>query len=267
MAHIGSIKERLTLTLTVKNFFRYERPAFGYGYETHDVYIMVDAAGNTFKVDTTSTLGIEGTTKHNTWCFEPVRKGDVIVLKGTVKAHDTYKDEPQTILQRCKVVEFVSKAPSPEDIKKAKKKEQKLSVGANDQVITMLYSRYKEHYSDCETIIDSYNKDAGTIKVIVREGRMKKSGVRYQHFSGYQLTNEEGTVVCYKAISEDNAIKRANKEYPNHTWECTQVFMYGHGGSMGWNENTLRQATSSDEESEDIDQTIDWMYESNNWND
>ena len=42
--------------------------------------------------------------------------------------------------------------------------------------VTMLYRRYKQHYSDCETVADSYNKSLKTIVVLIPDGRVKSSG-------------------------------------------------------------------------------------------
>lgn len=258
MAHVGNIKDRISVKVTLVNTFRYEKPSYvGYRDESHDVYIMKDEAGNTFKCDTTGVLGIEGTTPRGIYLFNPAQKGDVFLLKGTIKGFGEYKGEPQTILQRCKVVEFIEKAPSEEEIKAKKKAEQ--VIKETDQVIRMKYSTYKEHYSDCETVYDSYIKGNASVEVIIPEGRMKNSGVRYEHFSGYQFTNEAGEVVCYKAVSEENATKRVNKEFPNHSWECTKIFDYGRSGSMSYNTN--RPKKTHNESQEDILEVINKSLE------
>ena len=51
-----------------------------------------------------------------------------------------------------------------------------------EQIIRMKYKAYKEHYSDCETVYDSYDKGNKSIEVIIPEGRMKNSGVRGKKF-------------------------------------------------------------------------------------
>ena len=106
----------------------------------------------------------------------------------------------------------------------------------------MPYKQYKEHYSDCETLAGTYKDkdDMGrriyaTITVIIREGRLKNSGTRFQHYSGYQFTNENGKYITYRAVSEENAKKRCEKENPNHTWECTKIYNYRRmSGRLSW---------------------------------
>lgn len=82
---------------------------------------------------------------------------------------------------------------------------------------TMLYRRYKQHFSDCETIIGSYNKELKTIDVIIPEGRMKKSGVRgrtfhYMEFEGVEIATGRKVRCTIKATCLANAIKRLSKD-------------------------------------------------------
>ena len=98
----------------------------------------------------------------------------------------------------------------------------------------MPYKQYKEHYSDCETVIDSFetHRDRpATIKVIIREGRLKASGVRGQHFYWFVFEITEGDEKfesSYYAVSEKNAEKRCIKEFPEATKrECVKVLRFG----------------------------------------
>jgi hypothetical protein len=87
----------------------------------------------------------------------------------------------------------------------------------------MPYRQYKEHYSDCETVIDSYEDRNGNkvIKVIIREGRLKNSGVRGKHFSGYEVEfkdeNGKKARCTFRAVCEDNVMKQWKKLFPNCT--------------------------------------------------
>lgn len=86
---------------------------------------------------------------------------------------------------------------------------------------TMLYGRYKQHFSDCETVAGSYDKNRKTIEVMIPEGRMKPSGVRGQSFKYIEFNGVEtatGRVVrcIIKATCKANAIKRLPK---NCTWD------------------------------------------------
>ena len=81
---------------------------------------------------------------------------------------------------------------------------------------TKLYRRYKKSFSDCETVLGSYDKDRKTIDVMLPDGRMKPSGVRGQTFKYMEFTGVENAtgrpVRCtIKAICRDNAIKRLSK--------------------------------------------------------
>ena len=105
--------------------------------------------------------------------------------------------------------------------------EQKASLRSEDFIWEMPYKQYKKHYADCETLAGSYRAPeygVATIKVIIREGRLKASGVRGRHFGGYQLINAKGVHVVYRAVSEENAIRRAEKDYPDETWQCDKIY-------------------------------------------
>lgn len=220
MAHVGQVKERLTITATVTKRYQYTAPAYGYGYENRDMYILKDDEGNVFKYDTTGCLCLEP--EENV--YEPANEGDKIVLKGTVKYHTKYKGEPQTVLSRCKMISFVSKGLSPEEKKAIYKQNLLDSITEGDFIYTMPYRQYKESYDDCETIPDSYDKRNSTIQVIVREGRLKPSGVRFQHFHTYRFEDAEAKRVrCVYAVSEENARRRAEKENPENNWVLVEI--------------------------------------------
>lgn len=84
--HLGVVGERLTLTLTVRRVSTYEKRSF-HGNSTYTAHVvsMVDAAGNVV-----------------VWFadYHKQEVGAVLTLRGTVKAHDEYKGERQTVLQR-----------------------------------------------------------------------------------------------------------------------------------------------------------------------
>lgn len=76
----------------------------------------------------------------------------------------------------------------------------------------MYYGRYKQHYSDCETVPGSYDKATRSIEVLLPDGRKKPSGVRGKRFRGYQigLTDQNGKhgYCTYRAVCEENAMKK-----------------------------------------------------------
>ena len=233
--------ERIETVVTMTGIYNYERPAYAYGTETAYIYNMTAEDGTVYVWKTTSFMTIEVpyTGKPGRHCFEDrkgnpvdhvaINKGDRIVIKATVKSEGEYKGQPQTEVTRVKVLERIFKAETYEErierIKKekeAKKAEQLATIKNGDIVWRMPYRQYKEHYSDCETVIDSYNKparDRATIEVIIREGRLKASGVRGKHYSGYEFffidTDGKKSRVCYQAISEETALRHLQKDFPD----------------------------------------------------
>ena len=80
------------------------------------------------------------------------------------------------------------------------------------------YSAYKEHYADCDTLINSYNESTRTVVVIVPEGRMKASGVRGRKFASYLFyTTDKKHCRCKYAVSSENALKQLAREIKKDT--------------------------------------------------
>lgn len=211
-------KSRVEEDVKLINEFSYDRAAYTYGTETVHIYMFRDNEDQKLVWKTTGFLMIDGE--------DPVfpNKGSLIRIKGTVKGFDTYKGEHEVVLTRVKLLDIIEQAKTKEEILEEKRQAQLATLQDGDQVVQMLYSQYKEHYSDCETIADSFrNANDGypfpMIDVIVRAGRMKNSGVRGKQYSYYRLKNEINQCIVYKAICLENALKRAAVEYPEHTWE------------------------------------------------
>lgn len=77
----------------------------------------------------------------------------------------------------------------------------------------MLYRRYKQSFSDCETLPGSYDKNTKSIVVLLQDCRLKKSGVRgqrymYLTFNGVENQTGRKVNITIKAISRENAIKK-----------------------------------------------------------
>ena len=246
---------RIQIEVTMQGIYSYERPAYGYGTETAYIYNMVDENGKVYVWKTTTYMGIEvedpnghfTSKRGKTYEFYKINKNDKIVITASVKGESEYKGQPQTELTRVKVKERTFEAETWEQAqarKAAKAQEQLDSVKGGDFIWTMSYRQYKEHYSDCETVTGSYNSHEeesmrshrripATIDVIIREGRLKNSGVRGKHYSGYRLRNKNGEQVVYRAIKEENAIRRAEKEFGGE-WECIKVYDYGYNRDEFW---------------------------------
>ncbi len=233
---------RIEATVTMTNIYEYEAPAFGYGYETRYIYTMTAEDGTVYVWKTTAYMCVEvpytgepgwhsfTDRKGNPVDYARINKGDVIKVKASVKGESEYKGQPQTEVIRVKVIERTFKAETPEERaarvekeREARAQEQRDSLNGQDFIWTMPYKQFKEHYSDCETVEGSFKRHSNrpcTIAVIIREGRLKASGVRGEHYSGYSFLvtdNGEKVRVVYRAVNEANAEKRCKKDFPAAT--------------------------------------------------
>lgn len=109
---VGEVGQRREFDLTVEASIPVDTE-----YGRSDLYLMVDADGNVFKWFTTSwpikqkhVDAFEGFFEHPDWNFDewPLDVGWTYRLKGTIKAHETYRNVKQTALSRCNVVKIIS---------------------------------------------------------------------------------------------------------------------------------------------------------------
>lgn len=225
--HIGTVGDKITIEATLVKMYEYIDHAFSYYGTTHYIYTMQDADANIFVWKTTSSMMIQLDEEGCRW--HSVGKGDVISITGKIKEHGEYKGTKQTVLTRCKY-ELIKTAPTKEEVDEQERNTQLASLAEDDFIWEMPYKQYKKHYADCETVKGSYKFDeyeGSSIKVIIRAGRLKNSGVRGKHFFGYQFRTDEGKLICYRAVSEDNARRQMKKDFPNSTgWECTHIYRH-----------------------------------------
>lgn len=84
--HVGTVGKRQLFNATVVRVGSFERPRFGsYGMETVWIITMTDEAGHTI-VSKSSAFHAQ--------------KGEALTVKATIKAHDEYQGEKQTVIQR-----------------------------------------------------------------------------------------------------------------------------------------------------------------------
>lgn len=89
--YVGELGERIELMVTYEGYGSFERTPFGgFGTETVYVYNFKDESGNKL-IWMTVTGNVEAQT------------GETVRLRGRVKDHREYRDEKQTVLQRCTV--------------------------------------------------------------------------------------------------------------------------------------------------------------------
>ena len=226
--HVGKIGERISVEVTLVGEYEFTSFAFSYYGTTSYIYTMKDEDENVFIWKTTSTMSISLNKEDSQWYFP--HKGDKLRIRGTIKEHGEYKGTPQTVLNRCKY-ELIECTPTKEEREELEAQKQRESLAEGDHIWRMPYKQYKDHYSDCETVKGSYEFDeqrGSFIEVIIRAGRLKNSGVRGEHFSGYQFRTDDGKLICYRAVSEGNARKQMKKDFPqsDESWECVQIFRY-----------------------------------------
>lgn len=226
--YIGEVGKRISITATLINDYSFTS-YYGRMPQETTIYTFKDKDNNVFCWKTSGSLGMDKTDKRDNYYREFVRRGDTFTCKATVKEHSEYKGTKQTVLTRIKV-ESITHIPTKEELEEVKASEQRASLTGNDFIWRMSYKQYKEHYSDCETVAGSFQRDSykdSSIEVIIREGRLVPSGVRGKHYSGYQFKTNKGTLVCYRAVSEENAKRQLLKEFPNGSdWECVKIFNY-----------------------------------------
>lgn len=99
-----------------------------------------------------------------------------------------------------------------EAARQAEAERQRQAAAEAEKIVLMRYSAYKSHYSDCKTVIGSYDADHKTISVIVPAGRMKPSGTRGERFHeytfAYETENGFKAKVYFKAVCAANAERR-----------------------------------------------------------
>lgn len=214
MAHIGEVGKKIQAEVTYKRSITvYNRFCSPYNYSDSYLHIFEDVEGNELVWKTNSPMSIDTEIGKNSWAYKSIPVESKLSISGTVKAHKQYKETDQTVLTRCKF-SIINMAMTEEEEMERKMKEQEESMKEGDFIWKMPYKQYKEHYSDCDTVIGSYDKDEKTIKVIIREGRIKNNGVRGQIFFNITFKLSNGRIRCYKAVSERTARNRLVKDLP-----------------------------------------------------
>lgn len=231
MKHIGNVGDKIQVQVKLVRSYEF-MTYYSYQGELNHIYTMETTEGDVVVWKTSSELGYDvvrpnkADPNQTDYGWLSIKKGDVFTIKATVKKHGEYKGELQTEVQRVKVVEVLETAPTKEELEERKKNEQLATLKGGDFTWRMPYAQYKAHYADCETVAGSYKVEEDgvpTITVIVREGRLKASGVRGQEFAYYTLKGNKGEVRTYKAVSFENAYKRANKERLDADWTLDHV--------------------------------------------
>lgn len=109
--YVGNVGDKVDGIFTIDFEATYEVPSFrGYGTTEMAIYGLRDENGNRFVWKTCGVLGNhDGVDEYGRPISVYGRKGDKVRIKGTIKAHDEYKDEKQNVLTRVKLVEVVER--------------------------------------------------------------------------------------------------------------------------------------------------------------
>lgn len=94
--HVGNIKDKISCVVRVDKIIAYETH-FGFG----DMVKMRDESGNLLVWFTSSLPRSQRSEKGQ--IIDPIQEGNIVDLRGTVKAHEEFRNEKQTILTRCKL--------------------------------------------------------------------------------------------------------------------------------------------------------------------
>lgn len=105
--YVGQIGDRIEGTYTLDHVAYWEQQAFtGYGTTTMYLYVFKDDGGNKLIWKTIKGCCVRlGNDQYKT-----AEQGDKVTIKGTIKDHNEYDDEKQTVLTRCKVIDITEGA-------------------------------------------------------------------------------------------------------------------------------------------------------------
>lgn len=101
--YIGSIGDKLDIEVTFSHEISFDTQ-FG----RMNIYFFKDEAGNTLAWKTSAMLWINDLDENGNNIF--IRKGDKIRFIASIKEHNEYKGEKQTMLQRVRKIQMIQKA-------------------------------------------------------------------------------------------------------------------------------------------------------------
>ena len=124
------------------------------------IYKFLDHEDNIFTWFTSKVIGIDFIDDKGNEGWKFINEGDIISISAVIKEIGTYKGEDQVILTRCKILAIVKEAMFTEEkITLLKRTIQLAKYDKNSiyyEIKTVPYKEYKNNYSNCETVIDSF---------------------------------------------------------------------------------------------------------------
>jgi len=102
--YIGTPGEKIQVELIYMNSFSYEFQYSAYSTQTNFIHKFLDNNGNIFVWKTAKSIKeiVNGKNFYTKECID-INIGHNLKLKGSIKEHNEYKGEKQTILTRCKI--------------------------------------------------------------------------------------------------------------------------------------------------------------------
>lgn len=124
------------------------------------IHKFIDIDNNLYVWRTSKICGILQHDKQGTELFIGVNPGDMITLEGTIKDADAeYKGESQILITRAKIKKLIEKDYLSEQKLIRMKQDRQLALIKEDYSIkTVLYKEYKEEYSNCQVLVDSFKR-------------------------------------------------------------------------------------------------------------
>ncbi len=112
---IGTVGDKIEMTVTLARRFQYERPCYGAPWKTEyiDGYVFKTDDGNTLVYKTASIFGRKVYTETGHFMDKDAKgwydyvhpeEGERMTIKGTIKAHEEYNNVNQTVLTRVRWV-------------------------------------------------------------------------------------------------------------------------------------------------------------------
>jgi hypothetical protein len=87
--YVGNVGDKIQKELTLINKYTYETNYTYYG-ETHVIYVFADSDGNIYKWNTQNAIDSDINSN--------------VKIKGSIKGHEEYNGQKQTVLTRCKIM-------------------------------------------------------------------------------------------------------------------------------------------------------------------
>ena len=159
--------QKVELKVKMNGIYSFEIPSYrGYGYDTKYIYNMSSEDGKVYVWKTTCEMWLPYGSERML-----AQEEDVIRIVGFLKGEQEYKGVKQTLLCDVKCKEVFEYGRSWEERKAQKRQKQIESMGLGDRIVEVTYREYKQKFSDCETLENSFERRNGVAYIsIIKKG-------------------------------------------------------------------------------------------------